>query len=266
MYKLIVVTVLFDWKDILSKSNKIILIDENNIAKYNNGEFKIMPLSVDDYIKYNHYEINIFKNNLDNIDILDNKSKFGKYMLEKFSDNIPITYYYNFDNETFYNYNFTQTEKYIVKPNKNCGGVGIDILFYQKNNTPKNQILLKMKLTMKNQIVQKYINHTEYYCGHFLVLNGIIIEKIYFFSNHKYNNGIKKGRIISYEVMQNLNIDDSIFNKIFYDLNYSGFTNSDFIIDNNKLIIFEINPRPGGSIVHNKKYLNIFLDKLNEII
>ena len=60
--------------------------------------------------------------------------------------------------------------------------------------------------------------------------------------------------------------DDIIFSCIFNDLNYSGFACADFTIHNNKIIIFEINPRPGGSLIHNEKYLNIFLDKLYTLI
>ena len=57
-----------------------------------------------------------------------------------------------------------------------------------------------------------------------------------------------------------------IVDQIFKDLNYSGFAVCDFIIVNDRIVIFEINPRPGGSLIHNEKYLNIFLDKLLEII
>jgi hypothetical protein len=67
-----------------------------------------------------------------------------------------------------------------------------------------------------------------------------------------------------YKITEKLVVDDSIFEKIFNDLNYSGFACPDFIIYNEKITIFEINPRPGGSLVANITYLNLFLDTLNE--
>ena len=256
MIKFLVINIPFsDWGEFLEKNNKIVCIEEKDIDKYDNT-FKILPLCITDYIKYNNYENNIFKNNLDNINILNNKCKFGKYMLNNFIDNISPIYYYNFDNETYVNnieFNNIKSKKMIIKPDIGCAGLGINIVYDINNN-------------LKNCIISKYIEHTEYFVGHFLVLNGIIYDKIYFYSNYKYTDGIKRGQILNYKIKTELNIDDSIFSNIFNNLSYSGFADSDFIINNDKIIIFEINPRPGGSLIYNKEYFNKFLDKLHEII
>ena len=119
------------------------------------------------YIKYNDYPQNIFKNNLENIQILDNKSKFAKFMIELAVENIPETIYYNFMNtqneiET-YNNNI-ETNLMIYKPNVSYGGIGIKII---------NKIIYD-----KNIIISKYIKHKKNYVGHFLVLDGIIQRKI----------------------------------------------------------------------------------------
>ena len=256
MFKFIIVTIPFeDWKNIFLSNSKIKCIDEKDFdldtGKYQTNEFKIMPICIYDYIKYNNHENNIFKNNLDNLHILNNKSKFGKYMLTYFIDNIPIIYYYNFGNETYIS-NIKISQKMILKPNEACGGSGI-------------KIVNKINIHRKNCIISKYINHNEYYVGHFLVLNGIIHDKVYFYSNHVYKDGIKKGRILNYKIIKELDIDDSIFSNIFCNLNYSGFADSDFIINNGKIVIFEINPRPGGSLIHNEIYFNQFIDKLYDI-
>ena len=150
----------------------------------------------------------------------------------------------------------------IYKPNTSFGGHGIKII---------NKLNKLNKY--KNASITKYIEHTKHYVGHFLVIKGIIINRIYFNSINKIHE-IKYGRIKNYQIEEkitcaNNNIDstnnycdDSIFDKIFYNLNYSGFADSDFIQVNNKIIIFEINPRPGGSLIFNNEYFNKFLDSI----
>ena len=251
---LVIINIPFnDWRSILYSCKNVICIKENNLQMYTSNDYKIIPICVDDYIRYNHLENNIFKNNLNNVDILNNKSKFGKYLLDYFPDNIAPIYYYNFDNETFIMKYDTKGIKMILKPNNAFGGKGIKIIY-------------ELPLNIKNHIIQKYIEHTEYMVGHFLVLNGVIQKKIYFISSHQCNNGIKCGRIVNYIVKDTINIDDNVFDKIFYNLNYSGFADADFIIHNDTIIIFEINPRPGGSLIFNSQYLNIFFEKLTQII
>ena len=252
-YKLIIINIPFDdWKNILYSSKYLICIDESKIDMYRSEEFKIVPICIKDYIKYNTLENNIFKNNLNNVDILNNKSKFGKFLLEHFPNNIAPIYYYNFDNETYRNDKLPKNNKLIVKPNVAFAGRGIRIV---------NEIIPNIS----EHIIQKYIEHTEYIVGHFLVLNGRVQQKIYFISSQPCYNGIKQGRISNYIARDTINIDANVFDKIFYNLNYSGFADSDFIIHDGRIIIFEINPRPGGSLIFNSQYLNIFLEKLIQI-
>jgi hypothetical protein len=187
-----------------------------------------------------------------NIEILNNKSLFGNYMKEKFSEFIPIIYYYNYNDITFIN-KPSENILLISKPNIGCASSGIKIGYNIFDNLNKNCI------------ISKYIIHTINYSGHFLVLNGFIIKKVYFYKNKSNKKLIIRGRITNYEVTDKLNIDDTIFNKIFIDLKYSGFACADFTILNNNIIVFEINPRSGGSLIYNSKYFNIFIDTLMEI-
>ena len=182
----------------------------------------------------------------------------------QFIEHIPKTYYYNFKNKNDieqYIYpldnslnNKKQIKRGILKPNYSYGGNGIKII----------ENIKEIDYKLKNVIVSEYIEHSEYYAGHFLVIDGIIQDKIYFCSNYKYKNNIKCGRIKNYTIQNKLIVDDNIFDLIFTDLSYSGFADSDFIIHNNKIIIFEINPRPGGSLIHDKIYLNKFINSLYE--
>ena len=138
-----------------------------------------------------------------------------------------------------------------IKPNKGSGGANIKII----NNIDYNNL-------PKNSTITKYIEHDIYYVGHFLILNGKIIDKVYFYNTNNDKNLIKKGKIIDYKVTEELSLDDSIFDMIFDNLKYSGFACIDFTIKNSNIIIFEINPRPGGSLIYNKKYFDKFIDTI----
>jgi predicted ATP-grasp superfamily ATP-dependent carboligase len=253
--KLLILLIPFtDWDAYIEKCKNCICITHNDICKYDKSEYKIMPICVSDYIKYNTFENNIFKNILENVDALNNKSKFGKYMLNHFPEYIPNIYYYNFNNETYGNTDVALNKKMIYKPNVNYSSNGIKIIYSFEN------------AILKNCIIQEYIDHVEYFVGHFLVLNGIIYSKVYFSSTKKIDTGIKCGCIKDYITSLEISIDDNIFSKIFNNLNYSGFASADFIINNGSIVIFEINPRPGGSLIKNDVYFNIFIDKLLQVI
>lgn len=244
MNKLLIVTIPFpDWEDSIRENPHLLIRNAQILGK------NILPICQSDYF----YKNSIFKNTKETIELLDNKSKFGKYMLQNFPESVPTIYSYQFSDETYVRP--SENEKLIQKPNTGCGGTGITIVKH-------------IDTTLKNHIVSQYIEHKTYYVGHFLVKKGIIYEKIFFCSSHPYINGIKTGRTINYTVLPELLVDDSIFNNIFSNLSYSGFADCDFTIVNDRIIIFEINPRPGGSLVQNKVYFNKFIDsvvKLNEL-
>ena len=245
MNKLLIVTIPFpDWEDSIRENPHLLIRNAQILGK------NILPICQSDYFHKN----SIFKNTKETIELLDNKSKFGKYMLQNFPESVPTIYYYQFSDEVYFNKE-NKPSKLIQKPNTGCGGTGI-------------KIVSSIQPGLRNHIVSKYIEHTTYYAGHFLVNKGIICEKIFFCSSHPYIDGIKMGRIINYTILPELLLDDSIFNKIFSNLSYSGFADCDFTIVNDGIIIFEINPRPGGSLIQNKVYFDKFIDsvvKLNEL-
>ena len=230
------------WKQVMRTCKNCICIDEKSLHNYNKQYYKLMPIYIHEYVKYNDLENNVFKNGIDNIHLCNNKSKFTKYMLQKFPIHIPKTYYYHFDNETFLNMDpiVPGRNKMILKPNEDMGGNDIRVIY----------------------IIQEYIDHDEYFVGHFLVFHGKIHTRVYFKSSEINKNGIKCGAIQNYTDLHTLPIDDSIFSAIFTDLSYSGIADIDFIIAYNKIIIFEINPRPGGSLLTDDKYFNLFTEEL----
>ncbi len=154
-----------------------------------------------------------------------------------------------------------------IKPNKGFAGANIQIINnIDYNNLPKNSIITKYiehAGLFQSDFVYKIAHVLDdiYYTGHFLILNGKIIDKVYFYNTNDDKNLIKKGKIIDYNITEELS-NDSIFYMIFNNLKYSGFACIDFTIKNDNIIIFEINPRPGGSLIYNKKYFDKFIDTI----
>jgi predicted ATP-grasp superfamily ATP-dependent carboligase len=232
-----------------------ILFNDNNKTS---NEMRIIPTTINDLIMYKN---NIFNENIKNINVLNNKSCFAEFMINNFKNNFSFCYYYNYNDNTYYceKSKLLCKKKKIQKPNYGSGGEKIKII--------KNLIFTK------NTIVTKYHEHTIYYVGHFLVKSGIILKQIFFMSSTNCNSQIipmqnkidfiLKGNITNYDIMDNV-FDDEIFKNIFYFIKYTGFACSDFIIKKNKIIIFEINPRIGGSLAYNKNILNLFWNKLIE--
>ena len=109
--------------------------------------------------------------------------------------------------------------------------------------------ILYEKENLPNRVISKYIDHTVYYVGHFIVKNGQIIKKIYFRTHNNDPLLIKCGAITDFDILNNLGLyNDDIYSNIFTKLNYSGFACADFTIIDNNIIIFEINSRIGGSL------------------
>ena len=253
--KLLVINANYNLENALNKyNNKVKCVNAKDYENYNTNDYHILCMKTSDYKLYNHLPNNIFNNNLDTIDMLENKSLFYKYMMRKFIDHIPEIYYYNHDS-IIYIKDSVPNEKMIFKPNTGYYGNGIKIIHDFDPNSDE----------MKNVSVSKYIDHTSHYLGHFVVKNGKILAKSYFKASNPLNY-IKKSTMSNYTIHDFIICDDSIYDKIFKDLNYSGFVHTDFIIHNNRVIIFEINPFPSTTLVKEQYYFNIFLDKILESI
>jgi predicted ATP-grasp superfamily ATP-dependent carboligase len=231
----------FNWKTLLIKYN--ILTNEN----IKNDDI-IIPMSYNGYIKYNLYKQNILHNNLEMIDILENKVLFAIFMNDNFPEYIPKTIYYSFNN---YKYNDTNVNNIdlIYKPAIGFGGNNISIIEKYSDD-------------MTNCIIQQYITFEIYYSGHILVIDGKIIYKIYFKARNLNKYYIRRGPIVNYEILYEPDFDDSIFPILLEKLNLTLIICIDFMVKNNKIIIFEINPRFGGSLISNIKLCNRFLHLL----
>lgn len=217
--------------------------------------FKILPLSISDMVRFHNDRDCVFQNNTTHIEILNNKSQFVKYMMNYFPQYISFVHYYHCDKikeEYFAPVIPNIQERYIIRPNSRFGGLGISIL---------DNVIAK-----KNHVIQNYIEHSTEYVIHFLAIDGIIQKHVVFYTTHNNSNHIKRGPIIAYDILDpfpSKYLD--IFQNICLKLKFSGFANSDFTIVDNQMIIFEINPRLGGSLVRNKPLLYSFFDFLHHV-
>jgi len=166
--------------------------------------------------------------------LLDNKQEFYK----KFSQYVPQVYLEQVN----------RVKQIIQKPlfpcifklAKSVGGNGSFIIDNQKELDQVNNI--------KNYIIQEYISSPYEYSSHFFIIDGKIKFMVFYMMTNHEPNYIQHGRLINYTRITEPNWSNT-FVEIFKQLNYTGFACIDFKVIDNKPIIFEINPRLGGSIV-----------------
>lgn len=231
-----------DWKNAVNNINKknIIICNFSNINNLKNLMLStdisyILPLSETDYnlIKTNYTKLNsdakIIYPQTETIELLNNKNLFTEFMIEHYCDYIPEVFYLNGKK--------LKEIKYpaIYKPIFSTNASNMFVIHDEKTN-----------LTNYNNI-QEFISNEYEYAGYMLCIDGIIVNcKIIRHKFAKYN--IKKTNFPNnYENVDNF--DTEIFKKIFKHLNYSGGACINFKYDQllNKIYIFEINPRFGGS-------------------
>lgn len=217
----------------------------------NQPNHKIILLDLNDRLLYGWSDNAIFKMDISNIEILNNKCLFANYMMEHFPDNIPTTMSIYTETINYLNVSSKINHKMIEKDAVNYAGRGISII----------QTLKERKI---NTVVSNYIEHNEYYSGHFLIYKGEILKNIFFKGSNTDPNLIRRGPITSYQVIEpnNMQADISVFGKLFKNLNYSGFACPEFTIVDKKIVMFEINPRPGGSLIANEKYCKEFFQEI----
>lgn len=234
-----------DWQISLNKINKknIIISNFKNSYDLKNVILKkkinyIIPMSDIDYnlIKNINLELNVQKCKIiyplkETIELLNNKNFFTEFMLKNYIEYIPDVYYLN-------NIKLKDIEyPAIYKPIYSTNGSNM-VIIYNDNNF----------VSLKNHNnIQKYIDDEYEYSAFMLCIDGLIINwKIIRFKYKKHN--IKKINFPkNYENIENFDI--KIFENIINKLNYEGGVCIDFKFNEltNKLYIFEINPRFGGS-------------------
>jgi len=166
--------------------------------------------------------------------LLDNKNEFYK----QFSQYVPQVYII----KTYDKKEIIQKPEYpcIYKLARIYGGIESFVI--------NNKEELDNIKSNKAYIIQKYIQLPNEYSGNFYVVDGIIKFFVYYMMTNHTPHYIQHGRLSKYERVTEPYWLDT-FTEIFTKLKYTGFACIDFKVVDNKPIIFEINPRLGGSIV-----------------
>jgi len=244
-----------DWAIPITKHTKILYATK--ITDVPHGpNIKIIPMDVRSCNNLYGDKRVAFEINKGAIDTLNDKCLFAIFMMEHFPDHIPTTVYLSrvldSGEKIEYNNEYNKSIKLIEKPARGYASIDVVLIETLENTKP-------------NIIVSEYIDHEEFYTGHIFVHDGHIIKQIYF-KGHTNGvlNYIQRGIIRDYVAVTEfeLGADTDIFSKIFTKLNYTGLVSTNFIIVNQKIIIFEINPRPGGSLIYNDQYCSEFFQTI----
>ena len=255
-----------DWTTIINNlkiPNVSIIKNENSILniKYlmeiiKNNNCIIIPLKYED-IKFitsniipeyiHHF---LCPRNYETIEILNNKTLFYQFMIENnFQKSIPKTYKINDKllNPIIY--------PCIFKLPITFGGHGSHICYnkYQLDTYENTNI---------EYFIQEFISGPIEYSAHLFVLDGVIKYGVCYSTIHNIKVYIQRGKMTKYKKI--LNFDFDKFSEIFMKLKYTGFACVDFKIINNSIKIFEINPRLGGTIVHDQDDFNKLILYLKE--
>jgi glutathione synthase/RimK-type ligase-like ATP-grasp enzyme len=215
----------------------IALIKQQNF--FVNDNYDILHQNVK-YIFYNK--------NKQTIDLLNDKHKFNTFLKNNnFSNYLPVTYISCINNKQLMHtkYDFPCIYKLCIS----SGGASSYVI------ETKSQLFKELLDKTKNYVIQEYISGSYEYSAHMYVLDGIIKFSKFYCTHNDKKNYIQKGRMITYDSVftpSYINVIQDIFTK----LNYTGFACVDYKLKNNNPKIFEINPRPGATIVSNVEDFN----------
>lgn len=191
-------------------------------------------------------------NDYNNIDIFDNKGKFAEFFINnELEKHIPKTYKIKYDD---YIYNEHISYPAILKSNIGLGGKDIYILKNENDYFNVSSNIIK-----KNYVVQEFLTSINEYVGHLFYINGKMIYSLFFEIKNDEIYHVRKGPSKNYILVDFNHLE---FNEIFEKIKFTGLLNLNFKYINGKIIIFEVNPRLGGSIVKS----NYLYDMFNTII
>lgn len=221
----------------------------NNINTIIPCTFTQMFFIIDNMQQISKYVKNICcSENIQSIKLLDNKANFNNFMVTNSLGNYIPKVYMETNDGICNNYDCL-VYPCILKTSIGCGGGGIKII---------NSCTDILKIPYKNYFIQELIADNIEYGGHFYVCNGIIKCSVFYMEMYNNKTFIKIGKMNKYNRVENkewLNLFSMIFSK----LNYSGFACANFKVVNDIVKIFEINPRLGGTLIHDKGDLANFI-------
>lgn len=151
----------------------------------------------------------------------------------------------------------------IIKDTNGSGGRGIHIVHNSEEYDSKIN-----SLPPNDYITQEFITKDNEHCAQFVVINGKIIDVIYYgmtLDSTKNKDFIRSGSVKNYggkEVNLSIPIFEKIYGDIFMYTNYTGFIDTDFTIIDDSFKIFETNPRMGQSLFTSFENLQRMFSKI----
>ncbi len=192
----------------------------------------------------------------DVINLLADKGLFAAYLLEKDLGPFFPSTFFRLDDIQF---------PCVVKPRNSSGGRGIDLIYDRA--TLRRTLESKMQ-NGEHVIVQSWIKATDEYVTHAVLRRGTILWDATLHFGLEDQNVLRTSRVTAQteitRVATPVKLRDVLI-AITHDLDLEGPVNVDFKIVDGDPIIFEINPRLGGSLMRPEN-VDLLRDALNAII
>jgi carbamoylphosphate synthase large subunit len=209
----------FPLKQVSSKYEKTVLIPlkESNILSHPQGYLTLVPSK----------EI---------IQIASYKDKFYDFLTKHgFKENFPQP----LDDVDF-------TAPFILKRLHGEGGFGIFLVWDEKRY---KEVLTQPSLKNEPYVLEEYIEGDDEYIFYAVCKSGEILWSASLVGKPPVDSRVQKGSFTNAaEVEIPLEIYN-VFKDIFKALNYEGPANFNYKLKNNKPVIFEMNPRMGGTLM-----------------
>lgn len=249
-----------DWMDVLNNkllsdfSNETCITDIKNIYDVNKllqldlSSAYVIPLMEPHMIQLHNRNIKALMPSLDHIIMFSCKKRFASYVEEHNLQQYTPKVYPSIDETPTYGL-------YIIKP-------------YNLNNGAKMRITTTVdERDFENKIVQEYIENIIEYSAYIVSKNGHIRKCITYmsvFDNAQHIKSYPK----NVNKMNKIELDDKYVKQLelfFLCCGYSGISNVDFIIQDDQIKVFEINPRLGGGLIRADKsdVVEILLEMIN---
>jgi carbamoylphosphate synthase large subunit len=143
----------------------------------------------------------------------------------------------------------------IAKLGVTFGGVGATV-----HLDPRSPVNLAKFKPGESFLVQRFIPGGTEFGGHFYLESGDIKRCVYYEGRRDPNIHIQRGRMPQNAYTRHDTIPEhDTFADLFARIDYTGFACVDFKVENGAPRIFEINPRLGGTLIHDAEDLPRFL-------
>ncbi len=124
---------------------------------------------------------------------------------------------------------------------------------------PQRPLQLEQVAKNVSYIVQAFVPGNVEFGGHFYVEGGAVRKQAFYRCTRDASMLVQRGRMPNFTRLEDLD-EASELESMFGAVNYTGFACVDFKVTRDGIKIFEVNPRLGGSLMHNGPDLMSFFE------